>query len=420
MGPTILFDKSFLQSLSLDECIWLDHFFYSNICPIFYVETLSDLSKDTKTRTPEDEVRIIADKTPTKHGYPNLFHTDLCIDELHGNKIIMDGRPIIPPGKSLIFENKTAHVSELPPEMEAFIRWQEGNFKEVERITASVWRNSIKSMNFDIFEEYVKPLNIKLEKCDSLEESKKTAESIVNGRDQIYNRLNLFLKLLAIPSEFFETIYLRWISNKVPPLKLYAPYTAHVLTLDIFFYIAVFSGLISSKKVTNRIDLAYLFYLPFCNIFTSSDNFHKMCIPLFLNENQLFLWGPDLKSGLREVDHFYDKFPDSEKEKGLYEIAPFPPLDDKFLVRQIWDDCLEKHKKNYKAKPRQRKSKDQNTNIPNYETIKHINELVDTAKELSKSDTIKHIENPDEIVIKRKTAKKKGKWWILPKDLETK
>ena len=71
MGPTILFDKSFLQSLSLDESVLFDHFFIPVICPLFYVETLADLEKAVRQgRTPEEEVGIIAQKTPEVHGTP--------------------------------------------------------------------------------------------------------------------------------------------------------------------------------------------------------------------------------------------------------------------------------------------------------------------------------------------------------------
>lgn len=41
MGPIALFDKSFLQSLSIDESVWLGHFFMPVVCPLFYVETLA-------------------------------------------------------------------------------------------------------------------------------------------------------------------------------------------------------------------------------------------------------------------------------------------------------------------------------------------------------------------------------------------
>lgn len=78
MGPIALFDKSFLQSLSLDESVWFDHFFYPTICPLFYVETLADLTKSVgpSGRTAEDVVRIIADKTPVLSGGPCMHHRE--------------------------------------------------------------------------------------------------------------------------------------------------------------------------------------------------------------------------------------------------------------------------------------------------------------------------------------------------------
>ncbi len=44
MGPILIFDKSALQSFGIDESVWLDNYFLTNITPLFYVETLADLS----------------------------------------------------------------------------------------------------------------------------------------------------------------------------------------------------------------------------------------------------------------------------------------------------------------------------------------------------------------------------------------
>ena len=82
MGPITLFDKSFLQSLSLDESVWFEAFFMPVICPIFYVETLADLAKSPKNRTEESEVRIIAQKTPEWSGAPCIFHHALAAQNL--------------------------------------------------------------------------------------------------------------------------------------------------------------------------------------------------------------------------------------------------------------------------------------------------------------------------------------------------
>ena len=62
-GPITLFDKSTLQSLNPDESVWFDNFYRTVISPLFFVETLTDLSKEVEAgRTPEqvDQVSELA------------------------------------------------------------------------------------------------------------------------------------------------------------------------------------------------------------------------------------------------------------------------------------------------------------------------------------------------------------------------
>lgn len=102
MGPTVLFDKSFLQSLTVDEAVLFDHFFIAVVCPMFYVETLADLEKAVRQgRTPEEEVGIIARKTPEMHGIPCAHHTDMCIANLMGHNIPLEGRIPVIGGKTV-------------------------------------------------------------------------------------------------------------------------------------------------------------------------------------------------------------------------------------------------------------------------------------------------------------------------------
>src|SRR5437762_9363216 len=95
MGPIALFDKSFLQSLSVDEAVWFDHFFIASIAPIFFVETLADLEKAIREgRTPEQEVGMIAEKTPVMHGAPSVNHLSMGVSELLGHRVPLTGRQI--------------------------------------------------------------------------------------------------------------------------------------------------------------------------------------------------------------------------------------------------------------------------------------------------------------------------------------
>jgi hypothetical protein len=43
MGPIVLFDKSFIEMLNLDQAALFDFMFLSNICPIYLTEVLADL-----------------------------------------------------------------------------------------------------------------------------------------------------------------------------------------------------------------------------------------------------------------------------------------------------------------------------------------------------------------------------------------
>jgi hypothetical protein len=177
MGPITLFDKSFLQSLSLDEAVWFDHFFLTNISPLFFVETLADLEKNVRAgRTPEREVRIIADKTPEIHSSPNVFHSKLCISNLLGNEIPMDGRILIAGGRPVKTADQSGIVYEVTPEAEAFSRWQKGEFIETERLFAKRWRRQLGSRDFEYVMQFFNSIGISHGSCKTLEEAKSIAE----------------------------------------------------------------------------------------------------------------------------------------------------------------------------------------------------------------------------------------------------
>ena len=139
MKPITLFDKSFLQSLSMDESVWFDHFFSPVVCPLFYVETLADLHKTNRSgRAPEQEVGIIADKFPEMHGTPNVQHVTACLGELLGQRVPMRGQILIPGGRPVKVEGQTGIVVEQTQESKAFSRWQNREFEKIERDQARV------------------------------------------------------------------------------------------------------------------------------------------------------------------------------------------------------------------------------------------------------------------------------------------
>src|SRR5258708_16387167 len=81
-GPFLIFDKSSLESLNLDEAVLLDNFYVSNITPLFFVECLADLEKAIKSKsTPEQLVGSLARRTPESQVYSNVHHTTILKGE---------------------------------------------------------------------------------------------------------------------------------------------------------------------------------------------------------------------------------------------------------------------------------------------------------------------------------------------------
>src|ERR1700737_2076854 len=84
-GPFLIFDKSSLESLNLDEAVLLDNFYMSNITPLFFVECLADLEKAIRSKsTPEQLVGSLANRTPESQSYPNEHHMNILKGELAG------------------------------------------------------------------------------------------------------------------------------------------------------------------------------------------------------------------------------------------------------------------------------------------------------------------------------------------------
>jgi len=412
MGPITLFDKSFLQSLSLDESVWFDHFFLTNVCPLFYVETMADLEKSAKKgRTVEDEVRIIADKFPEMHGMPCAHHTELCTTNLLGRGVPLTGQiPLAGPAQLVKTDGKSGAVYEPSPEAEAFSRWQKGEFLEVEHLYAKAWRSSLSPLDSKVVARELRMLDIDASSCKTLEDAKHLAERIVARRSRPTARMKLALMSLDIPPGLHGQILERWMHDNHPPLVQYAPYATHVLTVVLFYKIALAANLISNERPSSRVDVAYLFYLPFCMMFVSSDRLHEKCAGLFMRGDQVFVWGPELKSGLAEINNYYLKMPDSEREKGVYSFANDPPEIGNDIVRRLWGQLLPKWNKD--------EEKDAEEKPVVGTTIDEIKRMA-SARPLSPFEVDFNPDETERFLIKRRVARRKGSWYQVPKGIKS-
>jgi hypothetical protein len=404
-GPILIFDKSALQALSVDETNWLDNFFLSNITPLFLIETLADLEKDVGAgRIPKDVVGHLALRTPDMQAYPCTHHRELIGGDLYGNPIPMDGRIPCNSGKVVNLNDKKGVFFSRTKEEEALQRWYKGEFLDVERQIAKTWRRELCDVDYEqsylFFQKW-----FLLGKPKSVAEVKALADAYIDGSPQD-GSLKFGMTLLDIPEAAQREVFARWQKSGNPPIRQFAPYFRHVYGVDLFFHLAIAADQISrvrpAGKADNKVDIAYLYYLPFCMVFTSKDKLHKRVVPLFLREDQTFVEADDLKADLHKLDDHYSALPDEVKSTGFHKFAACPPEDIAFLVTRLWD----KHLPDWRKLKSQKKPPDRSKHM---ELIAELNRI-EKAAESSDPAARLSVEETQFVQFRRTPRRAKGKW----------
>jgi hypothetical protein len=319
------------------------------------------------------------------------------------------GRPILSRGQRMILGDKMGVVFQESPEEEAFHRWQKRQFMEIERQIAKSWRRTLSNIDFEKqYRLFQKGLGSA--KPKTLTEVKSLVDIIVNGPDQ-EGLLHLGLIFLGFSTNFRQRAVSHWYSQGRLPIREFAPYFFHILNVDLFFYTAIAADLISRERPSHKIDIAYLYYLPFCMIFTSNDKLHETLAPFFLKPNQTFIKGTELKADLNKLDQYYDALPNETKEEGLYKFASYPPKDQDFLVAKLWDKYMPKWKE---------RDSTPNKKLDSEASKAIVQELKRFEKEAIPVDPSMRVDSDkvDQLLIKRKVFVKKGKWKRFSPEVE--
>ncbi len=407
MGPILIFDKSTLEGLNVDQAVWLDTFYYPNITPLFFMETLADLEKEVAAgRRPEQVVGNLAEKTPIQSGGPNVHHTPLYIESLLGRKIPMDNRVLLAGGTSYVkVGGRRGLIIERSAEMEALERWQRGEFLKVERMFAKAWRTALAAL--DLSRSKVRLVGG--ETVRDLGDAKRVADELVGRDGERYQVLRFALD--RAPPRFRADVIRRWKEAGGPKLVDFAPYAAYVLTVDLFFSFATGAGLESTERPGHRIDLAYLYYLPFCMVFASSDKFHERVVPLFLTGKQVFIRGQELKADLAKLDGYYSRLPEEIKQQGVMKFAHYPPVDGDFLTSQLWDRFMRPEWRTWATEKPKAISKDDQERI-----VKQVKAMKQGIREGQSVRT--DSDSMDMVQIQRSLPVRRGKWRLLPPGVE--
>lgn len=396
----------------MDESVWFDAFFLTNVTPLFYVETLADLEKAVaKGRSPESVVGMLAAKTPNG-ATPNVHHRSLISAELQGAPVPMTlGQIPVSPGKRMRAPDGTTgvHIDEFPEEA-ALHRWKDHEFLAIERSIAKLWRAELAVHDPRRVIEWVTGAVPVRNPTTELSALKEDIDAYCAREDE--QVLRVALELLGVPEASAEQVVERWQQAGRPGLEQFAPYTTHVFKVDLLYYLGMKHKLIYTGRASNKIDMAYLYYLPFSMVFVSGDKLHHKTAPLFLRENQSYVEAKELKAALRELDMHYDRLPEEIKARGVMRFARQPPAELDNTVTRLWDRHM----------PRWRENADQ-PESDDAEAAKPVSDAAEFRDRIERAQPVEldpavDVEAADYFVIRRQIPVTKGKWRLLPEQLE--
>lgn len=387
----------------------LDNFYSCVITPLFFVECLADLAKERRSNsTPEQHVRSLADRTP-EDGTLTIHHLDVLRFELDGkfSMVRLKGGPFPAGAKPVQLGDSKGMIFIPTKEHEAMQRWQAKEFLEAERGYARAWRLALTEIDlYGTAKSAMAQLGPHCRKPKTLQDAREMADVIIDHTDPEW-LLGFGMEALGA-SDIKERVVGKWIEYRRPPIRDCYPYFILLLSINIFFWLLLPTELLSNVKQSHQIDLAYLYYLPFCSVFTSKDNFHVDIVPLFLRPDQTFIHGAALKDDLKKLVDRFSALDEAELNLGMNHYAKYPPEDTSFLTTQLWD----KHTPKWRNAPTPVKLSKQLQDA-----------LMDVVKRMDQSAEVRphdlaSLGELDYVKVEHKIHLRRGKWRRYDPDME--
>jgi hypothetical protein len=260
------------------------------------METLADLSLDPDDiDSAKKRVASLARKMLPPDAFPNVGYRTLCISDLLGGHIEMGRKAVLAGGTTTESSDGRVGVSfNVSPENEALLRWRNGEFNEDDLELANTWRKNSQSINLEQMKQSLPRTETKITTLDDLE---RIVDAILEAPDAQEDLLRWFIDFLRCETCVKLSVLHRWRLRRCNSVQDFAPYAFHCLRVNAMFYIGMSHGLLGTKP-TNVVDVEYLYYTPFAQIFCSGDKLHKRLAPLVIAKDQSFVDRDALASAL--------------------------------------------------------------------------------------------------------------------------
>ncbi|TSJ41490.1 hypothetical protein [Fluviicola chungangensis] len=316
------------------ELYRLSCYYKHNVTPILIMEILGDLKKEATAGKPppEDRVKDFANKLFPVEIIVNDLYLDLVHNDLMGKGPSLDGRPNVRMQKAVQSSSgQKGLVIDQTLEEKSVYKWKDGKFSEADKELSALWHAH--TTQEDILVNLKSKLTLDVSGIKDFKTlNQKVTEFLTTPFGQ-QSFLMILLRNYKVSSIDGMEVINRWMIQGRPQISTFAPYAFHCLRVDTIFSYGLASGLITTRP-TNKVDLEYLYYMPFGNIFTSNDKLHKNLAPLLLRSYQKFYTGTELKADLSNIVKYLETLPVEEVRK--YKLEP--PVIDGSLTAELWKE----------------------------------------------------------------------------------
>ncbi|RTE54226.1 paraquat-inducible protein B [Arenibacter aquaticus] len=338
MSIPIVLDKSTFQGLNYEDIIELHKYYIVNVTPLLVSEILGNLAKEEEDdrKLPKDQVTDLAKKMFPYNAYVNMNYKVLVEKSLTGEFTTADNRPFLEAKKSINTPTKKGMTFEETEEELSIKRWKKGEFDTMDEIIADVWRTESKDESvvktFKTKFDHLKDIKIKGHKASNEEKFLNLKERL---RERLYveiepiDTLNLVMDYFEINPDLRTTIESRWKNESHPDLKSMADYAMYCYEIVCLYFIGINNSLFG-ERLTNLLDLEYLFYAPFARVFSTHDKFLRRLFFAVEPKDVFFITLPNLKEDFK-------KFKALNKDG---EVFDEPPVKDSETYR-IWDSVFD-------------------------------------------------------------------------------
>jgi hypothetical protein len=324
IGPNLILDKSAFQMLGKSEHSTLNAHYRPGLPPILAMEVLGDLAKNTISQAGQSEVAILAAKFFGSGPIVIVSAQNACEASLHGYPVPLTGQFPVDYARIVEDDGGYGFMLDLHELNTAIMRWQDGQFEETERLGAKMWRTWTNEVTMEAFGEELRSRSIIIPRANNIGEALRTAETLANRPGLQLVWIRLLCRRFNISNESLHQVISRWNYHRALMVRQFAPYAYHCLKAILLLHTCTRHKLIGFKP-TNNIDLEYLFYLPFCQVFASNDKLHRLIAPKLLRENQAFISGQNLQDDMKSLSDWWDGLDEDARTSYRDQRGFYPP-----------------------------------------------------------------------------------------------